>query len=199
MWSWGIILVALVIIVAGLLFTRGGGFGQFQDAPTGTTESTETSTQMSSTDLSLTTTPVLTPTPTLAGTATLRPLLGLETPLGIGQKFLIHQIQEGDNLDRIAGQHGTTVAALLAINYQMPSPLIPGWTIVVPINFMDIQEYPAFEVYGVTEDISLADLAIRLSVDLKQLKYYNALDDNFVPRAGDWLLVPRFGSPTPTP
>jgi len=196
---WGIILVVVATIVVWLLFTQGEVFGQFQGAPTGTTESTETSTGIPTTNLSSTRTPILTPIPTLTGIATIRPILGPETPLGIDHKFLIHQIQEGDSLDRIAGQHGTTVAALLAINYRLPSPLVPGWAIVVPINFVDTQEFPVFEVYSVTEDISLADLATRLSVDLGQLKYYNALDDQFVPQAGDWLLVPRFESATPTP
>jgi LysM repeat protein len=198
-WVWGIALVIVGIILAWLLIARGGGFGQFLGAPTRSTESTETSTEIHSPVLSPTATSVPTSSPTFASTATFRPLLGLETPLGIDHKFLIHQIQAGDSLDRIAAQHGTTVAALLACNLRLPSPLVPGWAIVVPINFVDTQGFPAFEVYGVTEDISLEDLAIRLSVDLGQLKYYNALDDHFVPRAGDWLLVPRAGSPTPTP
>jgi LysM repeat protein len=187
--------LVLGIIVVWLLITRGKGFGLFSGAPTGITESTQTSTEIPSP----TTTSNPSPTPTLAGTATLRPLLGLETPLGIDHKFLIHQIQEGDSFNRIAGDYDTTVAALLASNYRLPSPLIPGWAIVVPLNFVDRQGFPAFEVYSVTEEISLEDLVIQLSVDLNEFKYYNALDDNFIPRAGDWLLVPRPGSPTPTP
>jgi hypothetical protein len=74
---------------------------------------------------------------------------------------------------------------------------LPGWAIVVPLNIVDTQGFPAFEVYSVTEEISLEDLAILLSVDLNEFKYYNALDDNFIAKAGDWLLVPRAGSPTP--
>jgi hypothetical protein len=196
-WLWGIILLALGIIVAWLFITQGKGFGLFTGAPTGITETTATSTVIPSPVPSPTPTP--SPAPTLAGTATLRPLLGLETPLGIDHKFLIHQIQAGDSLNRIAGDYDTMVAALLASNYRLPLPLFPGWAIVVPLNFVDTQGFPAFEVYSVTEEISLEDLVIQLSVDLNEFKYYNALDDNFIPRAGDWLLVPRSGSPAPTP
>jgi len=194
-WLLVIVLVGLGIIVAWQFITRGEGFGQYFGGPTGSTESTETSTELTSTLLSPTTTP--TTAPTLVGTATSRPPLGLEIPLGIDHKFLIHQIQAGDSLDLIAGRHGTTVEALRACNYRLPSPLVPGWAIVVPLNFVDTQGLPAFEVYSITEEISLEDLALRLSVDLNEFKYYNAIDDDFIPIIGDWLLVPRAGSPTP--
>ena len=194
-WVWSIVLLGLGIIVAWLFITRWGGFGQSSTVPTVITESTETSTEVSSPLPSLTRTP--TTTPTFVDTATPWPPLGLETPLGIDHKFLIHQIQEGDSQAWIAGKYGTTIAALLACNYRWPSLLIPGMVVVVPLNFVDTQGLPAFEVYNVTKEISLEDLAILLSVDLNEFKYYNAIDDGFIPRVGDWLLVPRAGSPTP--
>jgi LysM repeat protein len=196
-WLWGMVLVVLGIIVLWLLITRGGGFGQFPGAPTVMTGSTEASPEITSTVLSPTKPP--TPAPTFEGTAITRPPLGLETPLGIDHEFMIHQIQDGESLDLITGKHGTTVEALLACNYRLPTPLVTGWAIVIPLNIVDTQGLPAFEVYSVTEEMSLEDLAIRLSVDLNEFKYYNALNDNFIPRPGDWLLVPRAVSPTPTP
>ncbi len=196
-WVWGIIvLIALGFVIAWFLLTREGSFGHSSQVPTGTTAVLPeiTITFPSPTNLP-------TSTSIIVSTPSVRPLLALETPLGIDHKFLIHQVQPGDSLDLIAGRNGTTVEALRALNYRLPSPLIPGpgWAIVVPLNFVDTKGLPAFEVYSVTEEISLKDLAAKLSVDLDQFKYYNALDDNFIPRAGDWLLVPRTALATPTP
>jgi LysM repeat protein len=196
-WVWGVILLILGFIAVWLMITPGGGFSQFSSAPTATIESTETSTEITPTVLSPTKPP--TPSPTSEDTPTSRPLLLLEIPLGINHEFMIHQIQDGESLDLIAGEHGTTVATLLACNYRLPAPLLTGSKIVVPLVNIDTQGLPAFEVYNVTEEISLEDLAIRLSVDLNKFKHYNALDDDFIPRAGDWLLVPRAVSPTPIP
>jgi len=196
-WVWGIVLLGLGIIIAWQFVTRWGGFGQSAVVPTVITESTPTSTEGSSPSPSLTRTP--TTTPPLVDTATPWPPLGLETPLGIDHKFLIHQIQEGDSLDLIGRRYGTTVEALRVCNYRLPDPLIPGMVVVVPLNFVDMQGLPAFEVYNVTKEISLEDLGLLLSVDLNQFKIYNAINDGYIPIVGDWLLVPRAGSPTPTP
>lgn len=196
-WLWGILLLGLGVLAAWLLLTRGGDISLNPREPTATSEYSKTSTPVSATEIPSTATS--SPTAMLTDTPTVRPLLELDTPLGIDAQFVIHQIQEGDSLDRIAANHGTTVAALMACNYRLPSPLLAGWAIVVPLNFVDVMGYPTFEVYGVTEEISLEDLAARLSVDLTQFKYYNALSDNFVPETGDWFLVPRSRELTPTP
>lgn len=191
----GIVLVGLGAIAVWQYINTRQGFHLILGESTGTTEYTKTSTELSPTFLSPTIT--LTPVPTFVETITSRPLLGLETPLGIDNKFEIHQVLEGESLELIAGKHGTTVTALRACNYRLPSPLLPGGTIVVPLNFVNMQGLPAFEVYNVTAETTLQDLAILLSVDLIEFQYYNAIDDNFTPRIGDWLLVPRSGSPTP--
>jgi hypothetical protein len=191
-------LVILVIVTAGWMITRGGGFGQVLGFPTLTLEFTPTGTEIPTTP-----TPTDTPTPiftpTLEKTATIRPILGLETLTGLDHKFLIHQIQEGDSLDRIASRYGTTVDAVMNINYRIPSPLVQGWSVIVPVNFTDTQDLPAFEVYGVTQKGSIEDLATQLSVDLGKLEYYNALGDGFVLEPGDWVLVPRVKLLTPSP
>jgi hypothetical protein len=196
-WVWGIIVFGLLIIAAWQVSSHLKDISQILGEPTEAIEITITSTDISSNVIPPTTIP--TTTPTFVETATTRPFLGLDIPLGIDHKFAIVQIQAGDSLDRIADNHGTTVAALLACNYRIPSPLTPGWAIIVPINFVDTQGIPAFEAYHVAEVISLKDLATLLSVDLTEFTYYNALNGNFISGPGDWLLVPRFGMATPTP
>jgi len=196
-WVWGLILIVLVIVIAWLLITRGRGSSQISSTPTPMIEYTETSTELTPTVLSPTKSP--TPSPTYEDTPFSRPLLRLEIPLGINHEFMIHQIQDGESLDLIAAKHGTTVATLMACNYRLPTPILTGWKIVVPLVNIDTQGLPAFEIYNVTENISLKDLANQLSVDLKEFKHYNALGDDFIPKVGDWLLVPRAVPPTPFP
>jgi LysM repeat protein len=204
-WLWAVLLLGLGIVIFWLLLTKGGTLGALTGKPARATASS-TATRMAITLPEPSNTPTFVPTltPTQAGTATSRPVLGLETPLGIEHKFVIHQIQEGDSLSRIASQYGTTMAAIQAVNYRLNLPLLPGggWSIVVPVNFVDVQGFPPFEVYtmiSAKEVASLKDLATLLSVDLDQFKYYNVLDDNFVPQVGDHFLVPRTSSPTITP
>ncbi len=193
----GLVLVGFGIIVAWQFISHGQGFQQFFGGPNGSIESTGTSTEFTYTFTLPTNTSTPTPVPTFVETATSRPPFGLETPLGIDHKFEIHQVQEGESLELISGKHGTTVAALRACNYRLPSPLLPGRVIVVPLNFVDTQGLPAFEAYNVIEKISLEDLVILLSTDLNEFKYYNAIGDGFIPIIGDWFLVPRAGLPTP--
>jgi hypothetical protein len=196
-WIWGIIVISLVIIAAWQVTSHLKDINQIIVIPTKIMVITETSTEIASNVLAPTSTPTI--APTFVGTATTRPFLGLDIPLGIDHKFAIVQIQAGDSLDRIANKHGTTVTALLACNYRIPSPLTQGWAIIVPINFVDMQGIPAFEAYHVAEVISMKDLATLLSVDLNEFTYYNALDENFISGPGDWLLVPRIGMVAPTP
>jgi len=73
----------------------------------------------------------------------------------------------------------------------------PGWAIVIPLNIIGTQSLLVFVVNSVPEEISLEDLAILFSVDLNEFKYYNAIDSDSIPRAGDWLFVPQDGSPIP--
>lgn len=191
-----------LFIALGWFVIKGGNF-QFMSPPVSTTTMTPTGVVG---DLE-NRTPVATIFPTLEntipptppGTATTHPLLGLNTPLGLDGKFVIYQIQNGDSLGRIAGQYGTTLEAIQAINLRLGSPLLPGLKIVVPLNIIDVVGMPIFEIYSVSEEIRLVDLASRLSVDLEQFTYYNALDGNFIAQPGDYFLVPRTSLFTATP
>jgi LysM repeat protein len=191
----GIVVITLGIIIAWLFITRGQTINGSLLNPALNATFIEPSTQFTPTSRS----PMATPSrlPTFTTTATLRPLFGLETPLGIDQKFEVHPVQTGESLELIASKHGTSVEALRAVNYRLPSPLLTDWKIVVPLNILDTQGLPAFEVYSVVEEISLADLVLRLSVDLEQFIRYNDIAADFIPRIGDWLLVPRSATATP--
>ena len=201
-WIWLIVSLLLVSlgIIAYLMWT-----GKLTIASPGVMNQKATSTLLTSTDTQTSVSETLTATstsiPTSEATTATKPDLSLEVPLGVNRQFLIHQIQEGESLDRIAADHGTTVEALVASNYRLPSPLFPGWAIVVPLNIVDVSTLPAFEIYSVKEETLPPELATRLSVDLDQFLFYNDIGAEQQLMSGDWLLVPRerVSIPTVTP
>jgi LysM repeat protein len=139
-------------------------------------------------------TPYLTETPTQVSIKT-SPTPGplLETPFGSQPKFIIHQVANGESLILIAKRYGTTLEAIQAVNFFLPSPLWSGWLLVIPLNTIDVENLPAFEAYVVSEeDVNADQLAINLDTDLEALLYYNAIssaEDPLPP--GRWLLIPR--------
>ena len=198
-WVLGIFLLGLGFIATRFLIPHGNSIIRNLGGTEGIPGSTETVMDSTPTVQVPTPTPTFTPTltPTFVDIKTPVPLHGLEIPLGINHEFLIHKIQAGESLSKFAYMYGTNSEDILAINYNLVLPLSIGSQVVIPLNFIDVHGLPAFEVYHVSEEISLQDLVKRLSVDLYEFKYYNALDDNFTPTTGDWFLVPRVPLPTP--
>jgi hypothetical protein len=56
---------------------------------------------------------------------------------------------------------------------------------------MDVSGLPKFEVYRVTEDITVEKLAAQLDVAPDQLRDYNAFGENEMLMAMEWIIVPR--------
>jgi LysM repeat protein len=137
--------------------------------------------------------PTLVPTKTSLPTPTTQPILklALETPLGLNKEFVIHRMVEGESLDRLASKYGTTVKAIQAVNYYLPSPLLINWTVVIPPGRIDIQGLPAFQPYMVVAGMTVEEFAQSISVDVSTLSYYNGLTATYQLSPGDWLLVPR--------
>ena len=118
--------------------------------------------------------------------------LGLETPIGVSPTLLIHRVLPGESLDLIAGRYHTTVAAIQALNYFLPTPLWADLPLVIPVNETRVAGLPQFQAYLVTTTgVSLKQLADSLGVDSVQLSQYNLLTEDTALTAGQWLLVPR--------
>ena len=66
----------------------------------------------------------------------------------------------------------------------------------VPINNLDAQGIPIFDVHDVPEEISSEDLAICVSVDLNKYKYNNAIEDDPIPKQGMGSLYIGLDRPT---
>jgi len=121
----------------------------------------------------------------------------LETPIGIGHKFVIHRVHAGENLIALANQYLTSVAAIQAVNYNLPSPVMVDWLLVIPVRQTDVQGLPTFEPYEIEGYVVVEALAQQLSVDPEIFKSYNALGNSEVLSAGEWVLIPHLSAATP--
>jgi hypothetical protein len=119
-------------------------------------------------------------------------ILTLDTPIGGDQKFIIHRVAEGETLQIFANKYHTSVEAIKDINFDLIIPLWTDWLVVIPENITDVSKLPLFEAHQVEEEyIKIQDLAIKLSASLEEMIYYNNIEENYLLRKGDWLLVPR--------
>jgi LysM repeat protein len=138
---------------------------------------------------------IVTLTPAI--TSTVAAIHALETPFGVDYQFVIHRVKKGESLALLSSRYGTTEDAIKAVNYQLPNPLTVNFMIVIPVDIVDVQGLPSFEVYKVSKSISLGDLAKQLQIDQKVLAYYNGMAEARVLKAGEWILIPHLTGTTP--
>ncbi|HET9913023.1 MAG TPA: LysM peptidoglycan-binding domain-containing protein [Anaerolineales bacterium] len=116
----------------------------------------------------------------------------LDQPIGSDYKFVIHKVLYGENLGQYASWYNTSVEAILAVSYDLKTPIWVDAVVIIPVGFTNTYGLPAFEAYEVPRaDMSLNVLALSFGVSLKDLRYYNAIDMDESLQAGDWLLIPR--------
>ncbi len=190
--SLGFILIGILVLVGlGWFF-----FSPSQILSTATEVPLRTST--ASVTPAATHTSAFTYTPTLAMTVTQVPVSNgtskrqLDQPIGSDYKFIIHKVLYGENLAQYASWHNTSVEAIMAVSYDLETPVWADALVIIPVGFTNTYGLPAFEAYEVPRaDISLNVLALSFSVSLKDLRYYNDIDMDESLRTGDWLLIPR--------
>ncbi len=116
----------------------------------------------------------------------------LDQPIGSDYKFVIHKVLNGENLNQYASWYKTSIEAILAVNYDLKTPVWVDELVIIPVGFTNVYGLPAFEAYEVPRaDISLDVLALSFAVSLKDLRYYNAIGMEESLQIGDWLLIPH--------
>lgn len=207
--------VALIAVILGAIFWNQiiAGIAQIgesasREAQTNTQESIFTKTASPTAELTPTfantstatiensPNPTQTPIPPsetpLPPTSTIEPpILALETPIGRDKKFIIHAVIPGESLELYAKNYNTTVPAIRAVNYDLPSFLPLDWVVIIPLNTSDVTDIPPFEPFEVKEAISVGTLAEILSVDLTDLRLYNRIPSGYALNPGEWILIPR--------
>lgn len=118
----------------------------------------------------------------------------LDTPIGGEQKFIIHQVLDGESIEQYAIQYNTSKDAIIDVNYFLPIPLWINWLIIIPVDLMDTVNLPTFEAYVVIDEmITVEQLAEKLAIDVTELGFYNGIESDYVLKSGNWLLIPREG------
>jgi len=115
----------------------------------------------------------------------------IESLIGVRYIFKIHRLQQEETLSWLAYKYGTTQAAIIAVNYNLPNPLRAKELIIIPVNQSDTSGLPKFEAYRVKENTTLEALAAQLDVKPTQLQLYNGFGANTQLFEGEWLVIPR--------
>jgi hypothetical protein len=124
------------------------------------------------------------------------PPLALDTPIGLTEKFVIHQVEEGESLLLFANWYKTSAEAIQAINLNISYPIQVGDIVIIPINRTDTTGLPAFEAYEVKGmPINIQDLSTQLGVAVEDLYFYNNVVEGQIIQPGEWLIVPREVTP----
>jgi LysM repeat protein len=136
--------------------------------------------------------PTVTSTPTVTKTPFPTPGPGPGTPFGPSELFVIHIVQEGESFTSISRKYETTNEVLEAINILVPGQsLWPGRQIVAVFGATEALGLPIFEVYRVSENTDINELAEEFSSDPDQIRLYNELGESMVIPAGRWLIIPH--------
>jgi len=136
--------------------------------------------------------PAMTQTPNAPLTGEAMSGRQLDQPIGSDYKFVIHKVLYGENLAQYASWHNTSVEAIMAVSYDLKTPVWVDALVIIPVGFTNVYGLPAFEAYEVPRaDMSLNVLALSFGVSLKDLRYYNAIGMDESLQVGDWLLIPR--------
>jgi len=119
---------------------------------------------------------------------------GLELGEGFdvgGYEFVLHRVAYGENMNVLAADYETSLQAIQAANYFLPSPLWADLVIVVPVGSSELSGLPFFEPYFVLDPVaSLDELAQQVASTPSELVKYNRLDEG-CPAYADWLLLPH--------
>lgn len=138
--------------------------------------------------------PTLEPTTTqLPPTPTSTPVLPhlIETPFGLENKLVVHQVLAGENLTMLAATFNTSVEAIQAINVITDKFMRVNTLLVIPVNHTDVSAYPRFQALLIDEpDTTLEELATQYAVELSLLGQVNHLPEDYSFQIGEWVLIP---------
>lgn len=133
----------------------------------------------------------------------------LDVEIGTDQKFIIHRLAEGENLDAHVLTYNTSIKAVIDLNYYLylTNPVHRDVLIIFPLNFTDVSGLHILNVYQMPEieikpvnpelginlrGINYEDLAHHLRVNLNDFKYYNGITDpSDRPLVGNYYLIPE--------
>lgn len=116
----------------------------------------------------------------------------LDEAFGLGRKFIVHRIQEGDTLGTYETAYQTDSATIQRVNAHAIEPLRPNEIIVIPVGQRAVDGVPAFEAFELSESqTTVGKIATMLdSTNLDEFLLYNAITTK-CPYFSGWVIVPR--------
>ena len=116
----------------------------------------------------------------------------LDTPIGSLPQLIIHRALPGESFEQLAAQYKTSIAAIKAVNYNLPARLWENYVLVIPLNTNKVTGLPKFSTHEVIVDgISIEEQAQLLQVDSRTLREFNQLPAGYILTIGEWLLIPN--------
>lgn len=134
-------------------------------------------------------TQTLTPTPSPTGFYTSTPGPFLETPFGTRQ-CLVHQVAEGDTIERLSVRYKTTKDVLDAINTAQITPLWIGAYLVICPNQTEVTDLPSFSTQMLSQRILVSDLAAQTGIPESDIIAWNNVETDWL-EAGRWVILPQ--------
>lgn len=191
-----IILIVLFTISAFLYFMFKPQLDQtlgFITQPTSTVTvvPTFTNTPVKETSTPLAFAATITPYPTLTKYVFNQCGYELDQEFGGDQKFTIHQIQDGETIDKLLAPFDISYEQVQAVNYFVPQPLWIGFPLILPNygnDFNSSKTYQALELDE--EDIDIEALSQQLGLESAKFIELNGLEKDCNSFSG-WFIVPR--------
>jgi len=127
------------------------------------------------------------------------PLVQAQTP-----EHILHLVQPGDNLFRLALRYGTTVDAIVTANgLSNADAIYVGQQLVIPRNSTNSSTTPPATTSGgkyiVQQGDTLSGIALRHGVTIWALVQANGLFDTHIVYAGQRLIIPGADTTEPEP
>lgn len=145
--------------------------------------------------------PTMTPVPVSVGTK-LSPTPGprLLTPFGPEKKYLLHRVEQGESLPRLAEQYQTSEEVIVAVNGLFPGHSIrPDQILVIMPGRKDSSGIEPLSTLFLKSDTEISELAERYAVSVDEIIFYNQLGFEDLIPAGRRLIFPaRPITQTPT-
>lgn len=135
--------------------------------------------------------PTQTPSPTFTPGPTVVPGFALETPALQNPRLMLHKVRPGEGFTMLAAFYNIAEAAIRQINTYPSGPLWLDSVVVVPLDDINLDSLPVFQIYQVAQDdLTLAALAEQRNLSLDLLCQFNQAQPGTLLPAGRWLLLP---------
>lgn len=135
--------------------------------------------------------PTITPYPTLTKFVFSKCGHALDEEFGTDKKYIIHQIKDGESIDKVLEPFLVTYEQILAVNYFVPKPLWVGFPVIIPISDNDVGSRKTYQAVELNEtNLTIDVLSSQLGIEPTLFANLNSLEEGCNSFSG-WFIVPR--------